>query len=328
MGPSRRPLPLGLCRVVWAQSASIVARLLRADGARRGGASIKTLTLAPGVAAKKATHAIVCETIKHIPLLKLVLHAAGVPLTADIFADKKGGGGGGKGAKNGNRRPGDDDDADDDDYVDGNDDGEDDVSDDGKGDEEEEAEGDYDDDDDDEGEDGVGAKSVHVSMAYVLAYELLFGAGINNENDPKDPPAQEFIMCSLKKAMALALKRKLRSAKVPDAESFLMAQPGGRALRAVPSHSRHVRVNTLKITMDAAEKVLSRLRPTRDPHVPNLLVLPAGTDLHNHAMVKDGRQGRYFVLHPPPPLKPNHVLKYQRVLQSERLPSVSRLIYK
>ena len=82
---ARRPLPLGLCRVVWKQSASIVARLLRADGARRGGASIKTLTLANGIAAKKATHAIVCETIKHIPLLKLVMRDAGVPLTADVF---------------------------------------------------------------------------------------------------------------------------------------------------------------------------------------------------------------------------------------------------
>ena len=83
----RRTLPRGLCRVVWKQAASIVARLLRADGARRGGASIKTLTLAPGIAAKKATHAIVCETLKHVPLLKLVLEDAGVPLADDVFAD-------------------------------------------------------------------------------------------------------------------------------------------------------------------------------------------------------------------------------------------------
>ena len=58
-------------------------------------------------------------------------------------------------------------------------------------------------------------------------------------------------MRSLRKPMHLALKRKLRSAKVPDAESFLMAQPGGRALALVPSHSRHVRVNTLKISLEA-----------------------------------------------------------------------------
>ena len=50
-------MPRGLSRVVWRQAAGVVARLLDADGARRGGASVKTLTLAPGVAAKKVTHA-------------------------------------------------------------------------------------------------------------------------------------------------------------------------------------------------------------------------------------------------------------------------------
>ena len=57
----RRPLPRGLARVVWRQAADIVARLLRADGARRGGASVKSLTLRDGIAAKKATHAVVCD---------------------------------------------------------------------------------------------------------------------------------------------------------------------------------------------------------------------------------------------------------------------------
>ena len=272
---ARRPLPLGLCRVVWKQSASIVARLLRADGARRGGASIKTLTLANGIAAKKATHAIVCETIKHIPLLKLVMRDAGVPLTADVFDNND---------HRRRRRRRDEDDEDEDEDEDDDEDDEDDV-----------AEG-YD-DEDEGGSSGGGISgdddgtTVQTSMGYVLGYEMLFGAGIDNgSGDPqRDPPAAEVVMCGLARAMRLSLKRTLRAAKVPDAESFLLAQPGGRALAAVPAHSRHVRVNVLKCTIDEAEKQLSRLRPVRDPHVPNLLVLPPGTDLHAHPMVRDGK---------------------------------------
>ena len=85
----RRALPRGLSRVVWRQAAGVVARLLDADGARRGGASIKTLTLAPGVAAKKVTHAVVCETLKHVPILKLVLDDAGVALSDDVVPNRR-----------------------------------------------------------------------------------------------------------------------------------------------------------------------------------------------------------------------------------------------
>jgi hypothetical protein len=75
--------------VVWRQAAGVVARLLDADGARRGGASVKTLTLAPGVAAKKVTHAVVCETLKHVPILKLVLADAGVALADDVVPNRR-----------------------------------------------------------------------------------------------------------------------------------------------------------------------------------------------------------------------------------------------
>ena len=74
-------LPPALARVVRRQAAAIVAQLLvrrcaallrpvltrapqAADAAQRGGASLKTLTLAPGVRAKAATHAVCCETLK------------------------------------------------------------------------------------------------------------------------------------------------------------------------------------------------------------------------------------------------------------------------
>ena len=257
----RRTLPRGLCRVVWKQAAGIVARLLRADGARRGGASIKTLTLAPGIAAKKATHAIVCETLKHIPLLKLVLEDAGVPLTDDVFAD-------------GRKRAAA---AADDDEAETEDDHADDAS--------EDADADADPDD----ATAAASRVLHRSTAYVLGYEVLFGAGVDPEPDGRALPPDESAVVAASPALRKALRRRLKSAGASTADAFLLAQPGGRALAEVPFHSRHARVNALMISTEAATRALSRLRPAIDPHVPNLLVFPPGTDLHDHPMVRDGR---------------------------------------
>ena len=192
----RRTLPRGLCRVVWKQAASIVARLLRADGARRGGASIKTLTLAPGIAAKKATHAIVCETLKHVPLLKLVLEDAGVPLADDVFAD-------------GRKRAAaaaDDDDAE--------------TEDDDAGDAYEDADVDAD------PEDAAAAASrvLHRSTAYVLGYEVLFGAGVDSEPDGRALPPDESAVVAASPALRKALRRRLKSAGASTPDVFLLAQ--------------------------------------------------------------------------------------------------------
>lgn len=43
------------------------------DASRRGGSSVKNLTLAAKVKAKPATHAVVTETLKHLPLLRLLV---------------------------------------------------------------------------------------------------------------------------------------------------------------------------------------------------------------------------------------------------------------
>ena len=257
----RRTLPRGLCRVVWKQAAGIVARLLRADGARRGGASIKTLTLAPGIAAKKATHAIVCETLKHVPLLKLVLEDAGVPLADDVFAD---------GRKRAAAA------ADDDDAETEDDDAED-------------ASEDADVDADPDDATAAASRVLHRSTAYVLGYEVLFGAGVDSEPDGRALPPDESAVVAASPALRKALRRRLKSSGAATPDAFLLAQPGGRALAEVPSHSRHARVNALKISTEAATRLLSRLRPAIDPHVPNLLVFPPGTDLHDHPMVRDGR---------------------------------------
>ena len=55
------------------QAAKVVQQLLQADASGRGGASIKSLTLAPTIDAKKATYAVTCQTLKLLPILKQLL---------------------------------------------------------------------------------------------------------------------------------------------------------------------------------------------------------------------------------------------------------------
>ncbi len=49
------------------QAAFAVQRLLEADSSRKHGASLKSLTLAPHVVAKKATYAVTCQVLKCEP---------------------------------------------------------------------------------------------------------------------------------------------------------------------------------------------------------------------------------------------------------------------
>lgn len=64
--------------VIDQQSAEVLQRLLQAAETRRGGATIKSLTLAPHIVHKKPTFAVTCETLKHLPLLKQLVADAGV----------------------------------------------------------------------------------------------------------------------------------------------------------------------------------------------------------------------------------------------------------
>ena len=279
----RRALPRGLSRVVWRQAAGVVARLLDADGSRRGGASIKTLTLAPGVAAKKVTHAVVCETLKHVPILKLVLDDAGVALSDDVVPNRR-------------RRRAED--------AERAGRGEDAGAADSSGEEENGSdENDSQRDTSDVAADEGHASVVPRSLAYVLGYEALFGAGLEPDasSDAAGPEkrtdaaavvAATRIVVRARERLKSALKRRLKASKHGSTEAFLLAQPGGKALAAVPTHSRHARVNLLKTDVAACELELRRvfsLSPIRDPHVPDLLVFPPGCDLHDHRMVQDGR---------------------------------------
>ncbi|CAI5494491.1 unnamed protein product [Closterium sp. Naga37s-1] len=63
---------------VHAQAASAVERIMRANETRRGGCAVKGLTLAEGNVAKRATHAVTCETLRYLPVIKDLIAATGL----------------------------------------------------------------------------------------------------------------------------------------------------------------------------------------------------------------------------------------------------------
>ncbi|CAK9317335.1 unnamed protein product [Citrullus colocynthis] len=58
------------------EAAKILRRVLEGDAQRRAVASIKSLVYAPSVRNKKGTFALVCKTLKYLPVIKDVLEAA------------------------------------------------------------------------------------------------------------------------------------------------------------------------------------------------------------------------------------------------------------
>lgn len=56
--------PWSCASVVDKQAAGIVGKVLGAAEKKSRGVNLRSLTLAPGVKAKKATHAVVCQTLK------------------------------------------------------------------------------------------------------------------------------------------------------------------------------------------------------------------------------------------------------------------------
>eukprot|EP00873_Tetraselmis_striata_P002564 jgi/Tetstr1/422828/TSEL_013619.t1 len=67
-----------LASLVHRQAADALARLLAASASRRGGTSIKALTLAPHIQAKKATYAVTHETLRYLPVLKGIVEDVGL----------------------------------------------------------------------------------------------------------------------------------------------------------------------------------------------------------------------------------------------------------
>ncbi|GJP82767.1 hypothetical protein CLOP_g13002 [Closterium sp. NIES-67] len=67
---------------VHAQAAAAVERIVRASETRRGGCAVKGLTLAAGNVAKRATHAVTCETLRYLPVIKDLIAATNLANSA------------------------------------------------------------------------------------------------------------------------------------------------------------------------------------------------------------------------------------------------------
>ena len=110
-------------------------------------------------------------------------------------------------------------------------------------------------------------------LLYILLYELLLGP-------------------NLKIRGGGALKRQLMSNESALRTALQQVQGSSDAVApSVVSFPRYVRINTLQTD---AQEVIASLSPQHkqvymDAHVPNLLVLPPATSLHEHELVRTGK---------------------------------------
>ncbi|XP_058781098.1 25S rRNA (cytosine-C(5))-methyltransferase NSUN5-like isoform X2 [Vicia villosa] len=115
-------------------------------------------------------------------------------------------------------------------------------------------------------------------LVYIIVYDILFGQGVPLVGD-----AEKYLMRH-KDPLHLHLKKVLSRKNVTTVKELF-------ALQEVPDVSlpRNVRVNTLKMDVDSAlVELQKKYSVQKDDLVPDLLVLPPGTDLHDHPLVKNG----------------------------------------
>eukprot|EP00897_Mesotaenium_endlicherianum_P009684 jgi/Mesen1/8744/ME000052S08166 len=202
-------LPERVAGIVRRQAAGALGKLLAADAAKKGGASIKSLTLAPTIVAKKATYALTCQTLRYLGVVKELL------ATTDLLSGKK---------------------------------------------------------------------KMRAEMAYVLVYDLVLGQGVMPSGEA------ERAVLARKSALKAALARLMIKRQVSSPEELLPPEARNTQESAVP---RYARVNTLKMTVHAALQELQSAAATsqvvQDDLVPELLVLPPGSDLHAHPLVRGGQ---------------------------------------
>ncbi|PKU83615.1 putative methyltransferase [Dendrobium catenatum] len=116
------------------------------------------------------------------------------------------------------------------------------------------------------------------TLIYVTAYDVLFGQKIGMTG------AAEKLLILHKDALESALSKLCTRKAVKCIEELLLDNQN----HVLPK-PRYVRVNTLKINTETAIQELERIAKVKiDDVVPDMLVLPGGTDLHNHRLVLDG----------------------------------------
>ncbi|CAN6277981.1 unnamed protein product [Urochloa humidicola] len=115
-------------------------------------------------------------------------------------------------------------------------------------------------------------------LVIVTAYDILFGQGIAVSGS-----AEQLIMLH-KDTLRRALERICAKRKVSSVEDLLGKET------AVKSKPRFLRVNTLKTSTESVVEELSKIHMVNnDDMVPDMLVLPPGTDLHSHPLVTNGK---------------------------------------
>ncbi|XP_078432148.1 S-adenosyl-L-methionine-dependent methyltransferases superfamily protein [Wolffia australiana] len=113
-------------------------------------------------------------------------------------------------------------------------------------------------------------------MMFVTAYDLLFGKAFGMVGD-----VEKFLLLQ-KNSLSHVLQRLCAKGNVKSPGDLLQKNPG-------LTKPRYVRVNTLKLDVHTAIMELEKdFVVNKDEIVPDLLVLPPGTDLHDHSLVKDG----------------------------------------
>ncbi|GLJ31103.1 hypothetical protein SUGI_0622630 [Cryptomeria japonica] len=116
-------------------------------------------------------------------------------------------------------------------------------------------------------------------LIYIITYDILFGQNVVSIGD-----AESFVG-SRKNSLQTALARICMKENVKFPEDLLPKDNQGIGL----SKPRYVRVNTLKGDMESALQILQKTTQVkRDDLISDLLVLPAGTDLHDHPLVLNG----------------------------------------
>uniref|UniRef100_A0A061RLC0 Putative methyltransferase n=1 Tax=Tetraselmis sp. GSL018 TaxID=582737 RepID=A0A061RLC0_9CHLO len=200
-----------LASPVQKQAAEALKQLFKAHAKRKEGVSIKSLTLAPNVVAKKATFAVTQETLRYLPVIKSIVE------DSELLKENE---------------------------------------------------------------------RLEPEAAYVLTYDLLLGQGC------KPHGGAERAVLARKAALQSALARRMAQAKVTEPQQ-LLAKP----LTASP-RPRAARVNTLHSTVPEALQALrepqggSGRAAFKDVRVhdllPDVLLFPEGTDLHDHPLVLGG----------------------------------------
>uniref|UniRef100_A0A0D9VDT4 SAM-dependent MTase RsmB/NOP-type domain-containing protein n=1 Tax=Leersia perrieri TaxID=77586 RepID=A0A0D9VDT4_9ORYZ len=115
-------------------------------------------------------------------------------------------------------------------------------------------------------------------LVYVTAYDILFGqeAAVSGSVEELIMLHKDTLMAALEK---MCLRRKVHSVEdLVSKKSTVKPKP------------RFLRVNTLRTTTESVIEELNKIHKVdKDDLVPDMLVLPPGTDLHNHHLVTDGK---------------------------------------